>query len=166
MGRFHRHNKGKIKRNVSALLSFVLVILSGFLFSLFSLEIFGQSLPDKKGVMFNLIIDLFSGKYNLTKGYEIVVLIMIIIYILIALFYLLNGLGIIYNRYSRYASILSIIFLFLGLIATLLMNREQSISLFGITFNSMTIGLGTFFITIIGIAYLFLHKWINSTIRL
>lgn len=166
MLRRNREHRGKLNKNSAALFAAILIVLSGFLFSLFNFQIFGQNLPDKKGIMFNFIIDLFTGKLSFSTGYEIAIIGMILVYLVILIFYLLNGFGVIYNRYSRYASILSIIYLFLGLIAVVLINRESSVDFFGVTLTSTTIGLGTYLITIVGIAYLFLKRGINRIIRL
>lgn len=161
-----RGNKRRLNKNPSALFSFALVILSGIIFPIFSTKLFGETFSNTKTAIFNIILDLFSGKMGISKGYELAILGMVFVYVLIALFYLLNGLGVIYNRYSRHASILSIFYLFLGLISVLLINRTGGFSLFGFEIASITLGLGTYFITIVGVAYLFFHRWINSVVRL
>ncbi|MBU0962566.1 MAG: hypothetical protein KKD48_01535 [Nanoarchaeota archaeon] len=158
-------NKKRLRKNPAAIFSFLIIAISGFIFPLFSFNIFGEIFSDKSGVMFNLIVDLFSGNISFSKGYEILTVCMIFVYLLIVLFYLLNGLGIIYNRYSRYASFLSFIYLFFGLFAVVLINRETSIPFLGNTLGSMRIGLGTYLITITGVLYLFFVRKINSVIK-
>ena len=160
-----KRNRKRLRKNPAAIFAFIIIIISGFLFPLFGFSIFGEGFSDKSGVIVNLIIDLFSGKLSFQKGYEIAIILMIFVYILIVLFYLLNGLGVIYNRYSRYASILSIPYLFLGLFVVVLMNREISIPFFGNSLGAITLGLGTYLVTITGLLYLFLVRGINKMIR-
>jgi hypothetical protein len=162
--REHRQ-RGKLNKNPAALIAAILIAISGFIFPLFNSQMFGENLPNKKGIMFNFIIDLFTGKLSISTAYEIAIIGMILVYLIILILYLLNGFGVIYNRYSRYASILSVVYLFLGLISVVLINRETLVEFFNITFTSTTIGLGTYLIPIIGIAYLFLVRWINRIIR-
>ncbi|MDO8528625.1 MAG: hypothetical protein Q7S06_01900 [Nanoarchaeota archaeon] len=157
-----RGRRNRLRKNPAALFAIALVLISGFLFPLFSFSIFGEDFSDKSGVVVNLVIDLFSKKYSFTETSEFVILFMVLSYLVIATLYLLNGLGIIYNRYSRYASFLSFAYLLLGLIAVVLLNRQMTIPFFGNTVGSMTIGLGTYLLPIVGILYLIFHRQINS----
>ncbi len=164
-GKRNNPRRKKLHRNPSSVFAFILIAISGFLFPLFGFSIFGESFSDKSGVMMNLVIDFFSGKLPLGEAYGIIITAMMVIYLFILIFYLLNGLGVIYNRYGRRASILSIIYLFLGLFAVVFINREISIPFLGNTLGAVTLGLGTYFVTLVGILYLFFVRQINRNVR-
>ncbi|MEM2955052.1 MAG: hypothetical protein QW625_03845 [Candidatus Nanoarchaeia archaeon] len=143
-----------------------MIILIGFTSPLFATKIFDESLGQRETIMSNLIINLFSGKISLSTSYEILLTSMIILYILTALLFLLNGLGKIYNRYSVYASFLTFVYLFLGLITVSIINNQTSLSLFGISFTSVVTDFGVYSVAIIGFLYLVFRKYINSKIRI
>jgi len=156
----------KSKINAAAIAAAVVILLSCFLFELFNFRIFGNLVNNKRGIMFNLILDMFSGNLNLLGDYQFLVLGMIILYIFIFFLYFLNGIGVIKERYAIYASIFSVVYLFLGFILVNLVNRNISLPFFGNHLASATIGLGTYLIPILGIAYLFLKNPVNNAIKI
>jgi len=160
--------KEELKWNPSALFSLVLIILSGFYFPVFTMNSSsGFAALSKTTTVYNLFLNIFSGQSLISSNYTIAIFVVILIYLLIAFFYLLNGFGLIYNEYSNYASILTIVYLILGIISTVLINTAtKSTPIFGALIPSFTIGLGTYFITIVGVSYLFLHEKINSIIKI
>ena len=163
----HKKQKNKhLKRNPAAIISAILIGISGMIFSLFNLTLFGEKISNSQWVMFNLITKIFGGNLPFNTGYNILVFFMVLIYITIFLFYSLNGLGIIKNTYSRYASILSIIYLFLGLTVVIMINNEKSITFLGMTLNSIKAGMGIYIVPIVGALYLFSKKWVNSIIKI
>ena len=156
----------KLRRNAAALIAFVIIVFSAFVFPLFNFNLLGQGFSDKTGVMANLITELLSGGTKITESHGVAILAMIVVYLIIALFYLLNGLGMIYNRYSRYASMLSIVYLFLGLFVVLTINNKSSVPFFGTTLASVSLGIGTYLVTLVGVGYLIFKRVINRAIRL
>jgi hypothetical protein len=158
-------NKKELAKNFSALLALALILLSGFLLPLFSYRLFGESFSDKGNVMINVIVDTISGNISFNDSVEVFVGIMAAVYVIICILYLLNGLGIIYDRYSRYASFLTIAYLFAGLFAVNSIHRAASLPLFGNILGSATIGPGIWMLPLIGISYLIFKRQINSAIR-
>lgn len=161
MGKKHR---GKLRKNFAALIAFFLLILSAFVFPLFGTSIFGESLSNKSTVIVNLIKDIFTSTIQLNSTFGFLQLILVIIFLLIGILYLLNGMGLIYNRYSRYASFLTFAYFIIGLLIYNTLNNQYSTSLFGFEISSITMGLGIYFIPIIGVAYLFLNRYVNNNI--
>src|SRR4030042_1697353 len=104
-----RRNRKKLRRNASALIAFFLLLLSAFLFPLFGTSLFGESFSNKSTVIVNLIKDTFTSQINLGSSFGLLQLLLVVVFLFIAIFYLLNGLGFIYNRYSRYASFLTFV---------------------------------------------------------
>lgn len=156
----------KLKRNPSALIAFLLLILSAFLFPLFGTSLFGESFSNKSTVIVNLIKDTFTSQINLSSNFGILQLLLVIVFVFIALFYFLNGVGAIYNRYSRYASILTFVYLVIGLITYNALNNEYATSIFGFEISSVSIGAGIYFVPIIGICYLIFARSLNRIIRI
>lgn len=156
----------KLKRNPSALIAFLLLILSAFLFPLFGTSLFGESFSNKSTVIVNLIKDTFTSQINLSSNFGILQLLLVIVFVFIILFYFLNGIGVIYNRYSRYASILTFVYLVIGLITYNALNNEYATSLFGFEISSVSMGAGIYFVPIVGICYLIFARSLNRVIRI
>lgn len=158
-------NNIKPERNVTALIAFALLVVSAFLFPLFGKEVLGQNFTNKNTVLVNLIGSAFNSQ-NLNTTFGIMQLIMIILFLLIALFYLLNGLGVINYKYSNTASILTFVYLIVGLFAYNTLRNETTASIFGIEITSVTFGLGIYFVAIVGLFYLIFARPINKAVKI
>ena len=154
----------KIRKNISALVAFSLLILSAFLFPLFGSSLFGESFSNKSTVMVNLIKGIFTSQADLSSTSGYLQLTLTGIFLIILLFYFLNGIGAIYNRYSRYASFLSFAYLFVGLLIYNTLNSQYATSIFGFEISSVTLGSGIYFVPLVGFFYLILHRKINRMI--
>lgn len=156
----------KLRKNPAALISALLVLVSGFIFQVFHQDFLGESIPDKRLTIVNYAIDFFSNSFGLNSSLQIMSLVLVLLYFAIFFLYLFNGLGLIYNRYSRYASFTSFVYLVFGLILYSLLNQQYATSFFGFEMTSISIGAGIYFIPIIGVLYLVFKRQINSAIRL
>ena len=156
----------KLRKNLAALIALSLLFLSAFVFPLFGTSIFGESFSNKSTVIINLIKDVFNSKVYLNSGIGFLQLLLVVTFLFGGMLYLLNGLGVIYNRYSRYASFLTLAYFFIGLILYNSLNNEYATSFFGFELSSVSLGLGIYFVPLVGIAYLFLAKHINRAIKL
>lgn len=163
--RKRRGNRKKLRKNSSALIAFLLIIFSAFAFPLFGNKIFGEEIGGGT-VMINLIKGIFTSSNNLSSSLGFLQLSLVIIFCLIALFYFLNGIGGIYNRYSRYASFLTFVYFIFGLFIYNMLNTKYASSFFGFEFSSISLGLGIYFIPIVGICYLIFSRSVNRVIRL
>lgn len=159
-----KKRRKKLRKNSTALISAFLILVSGFLFQLFHTSVLGESLPSKNLSMFDYILTFFNGSLDFSNFQVLFGSILVILFLVIFLFYLLNGLGIIYNRYSRYASYLSFVYFIVGLIIYKLLNKD-SISMFGVEIAGVNLGFGVYFIPIIGVCYLLFNRTINSKIK-
>ena len=162
----NRHNSSKkLRKNPAAVFAALLILLSGFVFQLFYVDFFGESIPDKRLTLVNYAVDYLTNLAGLDNVIDIVGLSLIVVYLIIFVFYLLNGFGLIYNRYSRYASILTFVYLILGLISYSFLNQKYATSLFGFQMTSISIGFGVYFIPLVGLLYLIFKRQINSVVR-
>jgi hypothetical protein len=158
------NHQRKLNKNPAALVAALLVLLSGFLFQLFYTVFLDTAVKNTKLTMMGQIMEIY--RFNLPSSpLSISIVLLIIVFITIFLFYALNGFGIIYNRYSRYASYFSFVYLILGLFIYTLLN-QNNYSLFGLELTSMSIGPGIYFIPIIGALYLFFKRSINSVLHI
>lgn len=160
-----RSKSRRSKKNATALIAAALLLTSALIFPLSSEKIIGVNIEEPSNVLINYIERLFTQSVTFDSLSSKISLIMSIAFILSFLLYLLNGLGLIYNKYSRYASLLTIVYFFLGLYLIVLINREFSLPFFGNILTSIGIGPGIYFAPIVGLGYLFLVRKINSVIR-
>jgi len=158
--------KRKLRKNASAIIASLLLTISTFIFPLFGTNLFGEIFSNKNSVMINFISRIFISQNNINSTFGVLQFLEVIIFLIIFLFYLLNGFGLIYNRYSRYASYVTILYLIVGLIMYNLLNLKYSMSLFGINISSISLGPGIYFVPILGISYLIFYRRINHSIRL
>ncbi|HLA23549.1 MAG TPA: hypothetical protein VJZ93_03390 [Candidatus Nanoarchaeia archaeon] len=114
--------------------------------------------------MVNLIKGIFTSQADLSSTSGYLQLTLTGIFLIILLFYFLNGIGAIYNRYSRYASFLSFAYLFVGLLIYNTLNSQYATSIFGFEISSVTLGSGIYFVPLVGFFYLILHRKINRMI--
>lgn len=157
--------KKKLHKNPAGLLASLILVLSAFLFQLTSLNFLGTNLGDKSVVMFNVIQSMITKGIGSTEE-SILASILAILFIIIFLLYTLNGLGIIRNRYSRYASYLTFVYLIIGLYVINRLNKELSVPIFGNMMGSISIGAGIYIVPLIGILYLIFKERINRAIHL
>jgi len=158
-----RKNK-ESQKNSAAIIAFILILVSGFIFPLVEYNFFGTAVSNSKTIMLNLFLDFTKGTMPLGQDYNIAILFMMIIYVAVLLLYLLNGIGKIPNKYSKYASVLSFIYLGLGLLVIQLINNSYSIAILGFQVSSVVTGSGIYIIPIVGLLYLIFNKKINSAI--
>lgn len=137
--------------------------ISSLSLPLFTASILGQSIYDKKTVLFTVVIDLMKSTETQSVIYAWVLILM---FLIAFTFYFLNGLGVIYNKYSCYAAFMNIIFIFPGLYLVTILNKNMILPFVGTSMASINIGPGFYFITIIGFLYLFLKKYVNRAIRI
>lgn len=156
----------KLKKNFSALIAFFLLILSAFLFPLFGTSIFGESFSNKSTVIFNLIKETLTSQINLDSSFGLLQLLLVVFFLVIAILYLLNGFGLIYNRYSRYASFLTFGYFIVGLFAYNALNSKYAMSIFGFEISSISLGSGIYFVPIMGICYLIFARYANRSFRI
>ncbi len=164
MRRNNDNHRGKLSKNPVALIAFFLLVLSAFVFPLFGNKLFGEEIGGGT-VMVNLIKGVFNSSGNLNSSLEFLQLLIVIIFCLISLLYLLNGIGSIYNRYSKYASFLTLVYFIIGLLMYNMLNTKYATSLFGFSLSSVSLGLGVYFVPIVGVCYLFFVRQINRIIR-
>lgn len=155
----------KNKRNSAAVLALICLLFIAFVSPLIQTKVMGESLSDPNAVMINLIEDVFNDKVNYDSSSETTLAVMAITFLLIVGLYFLSGFGIIYSRYARYASYLTIAYLFLGLYLIRLLNRESTMELLGITLRSTAIDSGIYLVPIVGILYLYFKRSINRKFR-
>jgi hypothetical protein len=153
----------KIRKNPSALIASVLILISGFLFPLFNTSLFGETIANKKNTIVNLILNIPNSTINSLES--ILFLILLILFLAIFFLYLLNGMGIMFNRYSRYASYISFAYLIVGLSLYSILN-SNNVSLLGVELAGVSIGAGIYLIPIIGGLYILFNRSINSNIRI
>ena len=150
----------RLRTNKYAFFMAVLLGVSAFLLPLISssADILGASFSAKGPVMFNLIIEFLSGIFtdsiDTKQKFIIPFYIMVVLFLVSFILYILNGFGLIYNRYSRYASYLTIAYLFVGLYAINIINSQYGITtIFGS--SEVSIGSGIYLVPMIGVIYLF-----------
>ena len=153
--------KSLSKRNVAAIIAAILIILSGFLFQLFNFEFFGKEWNIENAVMFNLAQNL--GDLQLPGNLETVVIFMVIIYFVVLILYLINGIGLLSDKFSFLASILTFVYLLLGIYFVPTFNNSTSIPILG-NISTASLGLGTYLLPIIAVVYLILKKPINNNL--
>ena len=156
----------QLKKNPAALIAFLLLLTSGFLFPLFGTDFFGESFTNKNSVVVNLIRETFTSQISLNSSFGVFQVLLVLSFIIVTLLYLLNGFGLIYNRYSRYASFLTILYFILGLLTYNSLNEKYATSLFGLQISSITMGAGIYFVPFIGILYFFFARSINKGIKI
>jgi len=164
-GMFMKGRYKKLRKNPAALISAFLVLISAFLFQLFNINIFGEITKGKHYTMMTYITGLFSSKVVFNDSTKVMDFILAIVFVIIFLLYLFNGLGVIYNRYSRYASYLTVVYAVIGLFLYNMLT-SGNVSFFGLEFAGVSLGLGIYFIPLVGILYLFLARTINSKIQI
>ena len=153
--------KSVSKRNVAAIAAAVLILMSGFLFQLFNFEFLGQTWNIESAVMFNLVQDIWN--LDLPGNLETVVIFMVVLYVVILVLYIMNGVGVASDKFSIVASALTFVYLLLGIYFVPTFNNSTSIPFFG-SFGTTSLGLGTYILPIIAVAYLLLKKSINDNI--
>jgi hypothetical protein len=159
----HKHKK--IRKNISALIVAFLLIGSMFLFPLFNSSFMGETLSNSKGNMANLIIEIVKNINSFfSNSYGFMSVLLALLFVICLLFYLLNGLGLIYNRYSRYASYLTFVYAIVGLIVYNILVNQNTISLFGFELASISYGAGIYFVPILGLLYILFGRRINQRI--
>lgn len=155
-------NSEELEFNQTALISFILILMSGFLFQLFQVSIFGQSF--NKLTMFDYIL-LFLTSPLESNIFNVVLSVLLITTFLTILFlYFLNGFGLIHNKSSGYASFLTFIYLMIGSIMYKVLSQE-SINFMGFNLSNTSLGMGLYFPPIVGIAYLLFYRQINSAFK-
>ncbi len=160
-----KKSRRRLKKNSAALIAFFLLLLSAFVFPLFGNKIFGEEVGAGT-VMINLIKGVFISSENLNSMLGFLQLILVMLFFAITLLYFLNGIGSIYNRYSRYASFLTFVYFVVGLLVYNMLNTKYASSLFGFKLSSISLGLGIYFVPIVGICYLLFVRPINRIIRI
>lgn len=159
-----RHKKN-LRKNPAALLASLILVISAFLFQLTSLNFLGTNLGDKGVVMFNVIQSMIKNGLGSTEQ-SILASALAILFIIVFLLYTLNGLGLIRNRYSRYASYLTFAYLIIGLYVINRLNRELSVPIFGNMMGSISLGVGIYIVPIVGILYFIFRRYINQAVHL
>src|SRR3989344_2775899 len=158
-----RGNRDKrLKKNPTALFSALILMISAFLFPISRINILGSSTANRNYVLFNLIEDYLTNVVVLEGSLKVLPFIMGFIFIFIFIFYLLNGFGLIYNRYSRYASYLTFLYLFFGLWLINKLNIEYGSPTVGTLSNYTGVGAGVYIVPIVGFLYLIFNRKINS----
>jgi len=154
------NKKRKINKNHAGLLCFVLLVTIAFVFPLFDLSLIGQNISQDKTTIVNLLLDFFNSE-TLKENYGKTTMIMVGLFCLAAILFLINGLGFVYNRYSRYASYLTFAYFFLGLFTMSLMNRSGDYTLlFGL--GKIELSFGVYLVPIVGLIYLIERHSINK----
>jgi hypothetical protein len=155
----------KIHKNISGLIAFFVLLLSAFLLPLFNQAIFDKSLPNKSTTMANMAPEVLSNLKNyVSNSLGLYQLALVLTFILILLFYLVNGLGFVYNRFSRYASYLSFVYLILGLLLYNAINKKYGLELLGVSLTSISIGFGLWAVPLVAALYLIFSKELNKRI--
>lgn len=156
-----KNHKG-LRKNPSAVIAFVLLTLSMFLFPLFNSSFFGETLSNKRETMFNLISSILSNFNQYFYNSEGMLSISLaFLFSLSVLLYFLNGFGLVFNRYSRYASYLTFAYLIAGLVIYNNLLNQTTFSLFGFEMTSISFGSGIYFVPIVGLLYFLFHRQVN-----
>jgi hypothetical protein len=151
----------KRKLNLAAVVAAVFIIISGFLFQLFNFEFLGKQWQIEEAVMFNLVREL--PDLELPGSLETVVLFMVVLYFASLSLYIINGVGVLSDKYSVLASFLTFIYLLLGIYFVPTFNAAAAIPLIG-SVGTASLGLGTYLIPTIAILYLLFKKPLNSLV--
>jgi hypothetical protein len=151
----------KRKLNLAAVVAAVFIIISGFLFQLFNFEFLGKQWQIEEAVMFNLVREL--PDLELPGSLETVVLFMVVLYFASLALYIINGVGVLSDKYSVLASFLTFIYLLLGIYFVPTFNAAAAIPLIG-SVGTASLGLGTYLIPTIAILYLLFKKPLNSLV--
>ena len=160
-----RRQKRKLNKNPTALISAMLLIFSGFLFQLFNTNFTGTIYTAKHYTMSTYLISILGHGPDFASICGRLDLLLCVTFILSISLFLLNGFGIIYNRYSQYASYFTFIYLIIGLVLYEILSKEN-MSVLGIQVMSTVLGPGVYFVPIVGIFYLIFKKKVNSRIRI
>ena len=155
----------KLRKNIAGMLALLIILIASFLFPLYSIDAFGETMPSgNEYTAFKVYERVFSnGQSFINLGFEgILQISMGCLLIIIICLYLLNGLGIIKNKFSRYASYFSIFYFVLSLVNYNFLNKLYSTTAFGISLSSVSIGFGTWLVLITGLGYLFFSESINE----
>lgn len=155
-------SKKRVKsKNIAAIIAAIIILLSGFLFQLFNFEFLGREWTLERAVMFNLITELED--LSLPGNLENIIILMVIIYFIIVILYLLNGFSVLSDKFSFIASLLTSLYLFLGVYFVSSFNEQISLPIIG-SLVSVSLGLGTYILPIIAAGYLLLKNLINKHI--
>jgi len=158
--------KNRLRKNPTAIFVAIILMISAFLFPISKINIFGTSTADRNYVLFNLIEDIFSNFLNLEGALQILPFLMSITFILLFFMYLLNGFGLINNKYSRKASYLTFLYLFFGLWLINKLNLEYGSPTVGTISNYTGVGAGIYVVPILGVLYIIFKRSINSKIKI
>lgn len=158
---------GLKKVNVAAIVAFLMVLISGFVFPIFRFNFFGRvQVISERTTIFNLIGEIIFGNHSFDLYYSIVIFLLVFVYIAILLMYFFNGIKWVPNIYSTHASYLSFVFMFIGLIGVFLLNSFNAIIILGFNISSVGPGPLIFAIPIIGGLYLVLRDLINKSVNI
>ena len=152
----------KVEFNPTALISFILILMSGLLFQLFQVSILGQSF--NKFTMFDYILLFLTAPLDSNIFNVILSILLITTFLTILFLYFLNGFGLIHNKSSGSASFLTFIYLMIGSIMYKVLSQE-SINFMGFNLSNTSLGMGLYFPPIVGIAYLLFYRQINSAFK-
>lgn len=153
----------KRKFNIAAIIAAFFILMSGFLFQIFNFEFLGREWQIERAVMFNLVMEL--GDLDLPGNLETVVISMVIVYFAVLILFILNGFAVLPDKFSFIASVLTLLYLFLGLYFVPTFNDSISIPIFG-NVGEASLGLGTYLIPLIAAFYLLLKKPINEHVNI
>jgi len=159
-----KHHHNKIRRNPTALIAALIVAFSAFL-PLLSSKLFGESFDNPQLSMVNVFGEILSKPVS-EPTLQIPSLILVISFAIILVLYSLNGLGLVFNRYSMYASFLTVPYLFAGLYIANVTNSGLSNPFLGNTLASVSIGPGIYLVPLVGLFYIIFRREINWRVHI
>ncbi|NMB66884.1 hypothetical protein GYA25_02395 [Candidatus Woesearchaeota archaeon] len=157
----------KVYKNPAGFVAFFILLISAFLLPLFQENILDETLPNKGTTLISVAPEIIQnvGVY-LKSAFGIYKIGILLTFIFTIGFYFLNGIGLVYNRFSRYASYLSFLYLILGLLIYNDLNKDYGINLLGMSVTSLSIGLGLWIVPLVGVLYLLFYKEVNKRIHI
>jgi hypothetical protein len=156
---YNMHRK-RVHKNTTALIAAILLLIVAFTMPLVGVNFLGADINNSGAILFRIIENIFVTEFS--SSYAITLLSMTIIFLIAFFLYLLNGLGIIRNKYSRYASYLTLIYCLIGFYFTYEINKGLSLPLLGNALGNINAGPGIYLVIIVGIFYMSLKKYINA----
>ena len=117
--------------NYAGLLALLLLLIIGFVSPIYYSNIMGEKISTSTDTWFNVILDIFGSESLTYTNFNNVFYLMFLSFCIILILYFLSGVSLLKYKWAKYASILTFVYFFLGVLSIAIFNRENAQKLFG-----------------------------------